>query len=223
MFPHAGASVATYIRLLRGAPAGAAVVRMPGRDLDEAAAAQTRVTAHQVTHGVVEAIGQATSEPLVIWGHSMGTLLALEAVRRLEVAGGLVSTVILSGRDFGDLAPESRHLWTEEELVGYLRGQGGTPEVVLEDRDMREYALATLRADFALAATACWDREAKVDARIVSVHGDADAAPSAEGMHAWLRASRSGGECVRMRGGHFFCWSDPAFLELITACVQGRG
>lgn len=123
-----------------------------------------------------------------LFGHSLGSIMALETARALEemtVPSG--RCVFVSGRVAPHVAcrDAALHMGADEELVREVRRLGGTPEDVLSDGQFLEYLLPIVRNDFRLLET----YEPRVSPKIHSpVHvcsGDSDPDASAELLPRW--------------------------------------
>ncbi|GGQ99662.1 thioesterase II family protein [Streptomyces asoensis] len=152
--PHAGGSATFFQPLARAfealpdAPFEVLAVQYPGRQerraeplLDDLAALADRVA---------EALRHAGDAPLVLFGHSMGALVAWEAARRLCRPGDTPPAgLVVSGRGAPSLHRDVRlHLRTDAELVADLRYLSGTASDLLTDPDVLGMVLPVLRGDY---------------------------------------------------------------------------
>ena len=131
-------------------------LQYPGREERLLESAFTRVadlvaTAAQSIGGLLEQV------PYVIFGHSLGALVAFELIRELRRGGQpLPKSLFVSGARnprFNAFKGNPRHLWPDPEFIGELRRIGGTPPDLLENEELMDLMLPTLRADFALVDT----------------------------------------------------------------------
>ncbi|WP_424214046.1 thioesterase II family protein [Streptomyces sp. BI20] len=158
-FPHAGGAAATYFPYARllAPTAGVYGVQYPGRhdrgheplvdDLTELADLIT--TAVRAEPSLAGPAGGR----LVLFGHSMGALVAYEVARRLEAAPGpgpRPARLIVSGArapDLPRLGPPVHGL-PDEALITHLQRLDGTSAEVLADSELVRMVLPTLRADY---------------------------------------------------------------------------
>jgi len=109
-------------------------------------------------------------------------------------------------------------------MVDKLRGLGGTPDELLNDRGFIDFMLPVLRADFHLcgtyasfAASLPAGRRAPLDCPIAVLTGRDDSATACvDDIAAWSAQTR--GTCTQHRfdGGHFFIDTTP---EPVLAAV----
>lgn len=88
---------------------------------------------------------------LLLFGHSMGALLAFETACQLHALGKPVRHLLLSARPAPQLPVRSRrsHL-TNDMLIDELRRLGGTPQELLQNPQLLALVLPVLRADYAM-------------------------------------------------------------------------
>jgi len=102
---------------------------------------------------LLSAIGPYLERPFVFFGHSYGALVGFELARRMQLLGldGL-QHLIISGKRAPQLPPIAAplHAQPRRELIESLRTYGGVPEEILQDDDLIDLCLPTLRADLAL-------------------------------------------------------------------------
>ncbi|GGJ52735.1 oleoyl-ACP hydrolase [Deinococcus roseus] len=95
-------------------------------------------------------------EPYLIYGHSMGALVAYHVCLQLQQRGlPLPEHLWVSGC----AAPlhfrqEAWHLLSDQDFIGRILSLGGTPPEVFEEPLLRPLVLKLLRADFQLVETA---------------------------------------------------------------------
>lgn len=98
----------------------------------------------------------ATDRPFVLFGHSLGAMVAYELAGRLVDRYGLAPELVcLSGLSAPDTPrkPDLDHLLPDPEFRARLRQLGGTPHEILDDDELMEVLLPVLRADFGAADT----------------------------------------------------------------------
>lgn len=88
---------------------------------------------------------------LLLFGHSMGALLAFETACQLYALGKPVRHLLLPARPAPQLPVRSRrsHL-TNDMLIDELRRLGGTPQELLQNPQLLALVLPVLRADYAM-------------------------------------------------------------------------
>ena len=158
-FAHAGGGPA-FFRRWRAALAPEIDVRpvlLPGRESRIREAPARRI--EQVLDPLCAALLPHLDRPYVLFGHSMGAVLAYEVGRRLarsrashEGFAEGPAAVLVSGRRAPRL-PTSRRLFStlpDAEFLREIGGLGGTPPEVLKESALLRALLPPLRADFEL-------------------------------------------------------------------------
>ncbi|MDA3804713.1 alpha/beta fold hydrolase [Clavibacter sp. CT19] len=231
--PHAGGAASAYRGWAPFVPRGVELlgVQYPGRgdrygdpvspDLDALAA------------DVATAVGALSDRlPVVLFGHSMGALVAYETARLLAAAGRPAVRLVVSGRR----APTERwggtlHRQDDAVLLADLVRQGGTAPEILADDDMRRTVLACLRDDYRLVETHRTRPGPGPGCPVSVFSGDADPELRPAEAEAWHRlvgdadagsdgdARPDGDARLRVfRGGHFYLAERPA--EVVEAIVS---
>jgi medium-chain acyl-[acyl-carrier-protein] hydrolase len=206
--PSAGSGVAPYVGWLRtlGPGVDARIVLLPGRESRLRERPRERLDAILPdAMAALDAELAGDPRPVVLYGHSMGALLAFELARALEARGRRVARLVVSGRRAPHL-PEKRplHVLPEAALVAELRRFGGTPEVVLQDRELLSALLPAVRADLAVTETYVYPGGPKLAAPISAFGGSADPAADEAEIAAWGERTSGAFEHAILAGGHFF-------------------
>src|SRR6266567_1755411 len=156
VFPHAGAGAAVYRRLAvqQADRFHTAIVVAPGRER----------RLHEVPCRSMSSLVHAALAPLwpllrqrpVLYGHSMGALVAFEIARRARDLGGVEPAhLVLSGcaapRD--RVVRRFRHHLPDHELWQSVCDLNGMPNEVARDPAMRDMLLPAMRADFRVCET----------------------------------------------------------------------
>ncbi|MFD9725377.1 thioesterase II family protein [Streptomyces sp. NPDC059072] len=154
---HAGGSAAGYMPLAQAFPPGwrLRAIDLPGRG---AASHQPHCRdAAEAVELLKPAILAEVTGPYAVFGHSMGALIGYELVRELERAGLPPVWLGVSAMPAPKLAcarfSERRDLWSAEQLIGFMRKLGGTPEELLTDPDTADWMVGILRGDLHLVDT----------------------------------------------------------------------
>ncbi|MFG1345577.1 alpha/beta fold hydrolase [Xanthobacter autotrophicus DSM 431] len=211
--PHAGGAAALY-RPWKLKLSGIATVEspeLPGRGTRFGAPHATSLTAlaSDLAVPLAHRIG-----PLVLYGHSMGALLAYEMARDLMRHGVPVAGLVLAGRGAPHLAgpPQARHLLADADLAAELHRFGGTAAEVMALPELRALALAQVRADFRLVDTYVFQPGAPLPMPAVILGGADDPATSPATLAAWSELIGGPLSVEIWPGGHFFVRDHEARL-----------
>ncbi|UBU16053.1 thioesterase II family protein [Nonomuraea gerenzanensis] len=216
-FPHAGGAAAAYREWHRAVPPGVEVraVQYPGRAdrMREAPVADAHVLADQIA----EAMRPLLDRPAVLFGHSMGAVLAYETALRVRPAH-----LIVSGRRAAHVPRPGRvHLGTEDDLAAELRRLGGTQPELLDDPEVRAYILPIVRADYHLAESYRHRPAEPLDCPITAVIGDSDPEVDPSNAGDWAELTRGRFELHVLPGGHFYLAERPAeVIDLVVGAVS---
>ena len=162
--------------------------------------------------------------PFALYGHSMGSRLAFELARELRhrrLPGPV--KLLISGAPAPRYGPPRLGIsaMDDAEFEAYLRRLGGTPEPVLQHRELLEVFLPVLRADFLVAETYRYLEGPPLDCPIVAWGGRGDIYEYAR-VAAWTLESRALSRAEMVDGGHFFIFSaERQFLGFVSKELCG--
>ncbi|MCI0392398.1 MAG: thioesterase domain-containing protein [Acidobacteria bacterium] len=154
-------------------------------------------------------------KPFVFFGHSLGALLCFETARilrrekRRQPAHLFVS------------ATEAPHRRTREEplsglpksaLVKKLREFNGTPMEVLQNDELLDLMLPTIRADFELSETYEYHPESPLECPMTIYGGLGDHEVEAERLAAWSEMTVGACEFRMFPGDHFYIHSSRSIF-----------
>jgi len=220
--PYAGANAMVYRPWAARLPPDVELVavQLPGRGprLREAPIARLEP--------LVEALGQElrpSPVPYVLFGHSMGGLLAFSLCRWLRARGlPLPAQLVISARrapQIPDTFPPEREL-SDAYILDRLRRYGGTPEGVLAEPELLELLLPVFRADFALLGSYRHVHEEPLDLPLTALGGTADDVAQPPQIEAWREHTRGPFTARLIEGGHFFLHTaEPEVLGVLGGAL----
>lgn len=233
LLPHAGALVSTYIPWADPLKAafrrrgvhrlGLSTAVLPGH-LSSTEKAPSHVSA---THSL-ERYGERLAKelkarenpdrPLMIFGHSMGALLAVETVRNLSRYGVETTATVLSGsaapvkqKRFArkpiytrGSASELRGL-SDEATLETLKKIGGISQELAAQPELAKPFLPQIRADFDLVDAYRFEPPTRFSTqRLVTLSGSDDHRASEYTMRGWHELLGVPGQHHEFTGDHFF-------------------
>ena len=147
--------------------------------------------------------------PYLLYGHSMGALLAFEVARALRRrAAPAPQALVVSGarspQHYERKPQDYSFNLPREDFLNYLRGLEGTPPEFFEHPELIDMSLPVLRADFQICETYRHQEEAPFDFPITAIHGTEDTLVGPDAMHPWGIHTRGPFRHIELRGGHFF-------------------
>ncbi|BBX97160.1 thioesterase II family protein [Mycobacterium lacus] len=224
VFPHAGAGASAYREFSKILSTKFQVIifQYPGRQ-DRASEASPD-SLPEIAAGAFDDF--ATSEhnrgvPIVVFGHSMGALVAFEFVRIAEAKGVDVRHLNVSAAVAPcNAAAKPPHPTDDEEILNHLAALEGTDTDVFADRELMRLALPVIKADYhAFDAYSCAE-DVKVAAPIHAMGGDRDPYITLGDLYGWGRHT----DTVRVTmfdGGHFYLRSHiDAVAELLASSAR---
>lgn len=164
-----------------------------------------------------------TDRPFVLFGHSMGALVAYELAHRLQARGRIPLAVIVSAFRSPDLPARSRplHALAEDELVAGLRGYGATASEVFEHPELLALLLPMVRADFRLHETYRFPGHRTLACPLTAIAASDDRHVPEEDMLGWGDKTTGPFAHRRVAGGHFYLLENPDLpLAEIQATIR---
>jgi myxalamid-type polyketide synthase MxaE and MxaD/epothilone polyketide synthase D len=224
--PHAGAGASAYRSWANELPPELQLcaIQLPGREhrlaeppIDDAAA---------LVRELVSGLRPFLDRKFVVFGHSMGALLAFELACQLRRAGlPQPSHLFVAAHraphlpfGAGELQEAPVHQLGPREFRAELRRLEGTPEAVLANEELMQIAEPVLRADFKLCETYVYEPVDPLDIPISVFGGDSDPKVSALVLQAWREHTRAPLSLRMLPGGHLFLQSARA--ELVSAILS---
>ncbi|WP_328836913.1 thioesterase II family protein [Streptomyces europaeiscabiei] len=219
-FPHAGGAANFFLPFSRqlSPMVETLAVQYPGRH-DRLAEPPARSIA-ALADGVVAALAEreeGRSGPLVLFGHSLGAVVAFEVARRLErgpLAGPTAPTALIVSacRAPSRLRPGSIHLRDDGGVLAELQRLGGTAGDLLGNEELVRMFLPTVRADYAALAayTELEPVTRPLACPIMVMAGDYDPVVPVDDALAWAQFTTGGFASELFPGGHFY----------LTSCVD---
>ncbi|MFF5706512.1 thioesterase II family protein [Streptomyces sp. NPDC012794] len=205
VLPHAGGSASFYFPLSRDLAAHAEVltVQYPGRQ--ERLGEPIPDTVAGLADGVERALLPWRDRPLVLFGHSMGAVLAYELARRLEAAGDTPRGLIVSGRRSPLIVrEEDLHTRDDDTLLARVRSLSGTDPALLADPEFRALVLPALRSDYKAVETWRYEPGPPLRTPVSVLCGESDPRASVAEAMGWRALTGAGFGFRSFPGGHFY-------------------
>jgi surfactin synthase thioesterase subunit len=207
IFPHAGAGTTPYRRLAADC-AGAfhpMIVRLPGRETRLREPAFRHIGS--LVNAALPVLLPVLARGPVLYGHSLGALVAFEVTRQARRAYGLEPAhLVVSGCS----APRTRaprqirHTLPGAELWQSVCELNGMSEEIARDTAMRDLLLPTLRADFQVSDTYRYSPGPPLGCPVDALAGDHDSEAPGSGMTGWAQETTGRFRLHVLPGDHFF-------------------
>lgn len=229
--PFAGAGPSFFTPWQALAPEGLRIlpVSLPGREkrFPQPAYTSAAPAVDDAYAQVTAALGDGgQSGPVVLFGHSMGAVLAYELAHRIERSAsgtGLRAAALVVSGSPGPWTPRTDRAGDlpDEEFAARVRAFAGYDHPALEVPEMRELLLPALRADVRLHETYAPSTDRPLGVPVVSVRGRDDALVGSAQAAEWERATTGKLTVAELEGGHMYLTERPgALLELVAAEVR---
>jgi len=220
VIPHAGSGAAPWFGWREQLPDDVElrVARLPGREIRFGETPLT--SAREVIAELARAVSSLSPLPLVIFGHSLGALLAYGVSASLR---GAARALAVSGQTAPDrTVPHGDLLRLPDiELAAEAsRRWHAVPTELLDEPEALAIFLPTLRADLALVDSCCAWTGTPLDIPLLVFAGTGDDL-CADGVHRWAAYTRGGMRLVRHPGVHLAVLDDPAVATLIIRTCLG--
>jgi medium-chain acyl-[acyl-carrier-protein] hydrolase len=223
--PFAGGGASAYYRWPSHVSDGIEVARvhLPGRETRLREPLFNRLAS--LVDVLVEELAHWIDGPFVLFGHSMGALLAFELARGLRRRHGLIPLhLFASGFRAPQLPPSESpfsHL-PDAEFIESVRRYGGLPDLVAQNEELLEIFLPILRADFAMTETYVYQEEPPLECPVTAFGGLSDPKVGPEKIFAWNVHTSVRFNPHFFPGGHFFVHdSEPLVLAQINHQLNG--
>lgn len=227
VLPHAGGNAHGYAEWREHLPADVRLLvgQYPGRGARYSEDLPRDIA--DLAGPVAACLPDGVTDDLVVLGHSMGSLVAFEVVKLLQAAGHTPRALVASACRAPFLAnPAVVHpeRLNDHELVAAIKVRGGTDDGILDDPELREIVVPSIRADFAIDDVyQCPVAEARVDCPVTVIGGDADPVAPAESLHHWADVTAHGFAHHVLPGGHFYYQDQlPEFFALLSTVLDGK-
>jgi surfactin synthase thioesterase subunit len=223
IMPHAGGSISTFLDWVPAIPRGMGVLgaQYPGRGprLSEPQARSMAELVEPLTTQLLRL--PAPPARLVLVGHSLGALVALEVARALERHGRPAHALLASSARAPDATTlfAGRRVPHGPELADALHRWGGLPPAVLDHAELLDLVLESVHDDLVLLeeyARGAPQPGPPVSCRVAVACGRCDPLVPTELIGGWARVSDQEVPLYLLEGGHFHAGTDvPRVGDLI--------
>ena len=152
--------------------------------------------------------------PFLIYGHSMGAIMALHAAGMLERTGSPPRMIVVSGNP----APagrddKKRYLMERDTFKAEIEEIGGVPDEVLHNEELLGYYEPLLKADFEVLEKRPYPQIPPVNIPIHAIMGTGE--ERVDEIGNWRDFTNASFEYTLMEGKHFFIHDHPEAVARI--------
>ncbi|MEV6766969.1 alpha/beta fold hydrolase [Streptomyces sp. NPDC051105] len=192
-------------------------VQLPGRE--ERLSEPPEADAERVVAELCAAIEPVVEEKVILFGHSLGAVLAARVAQELLGDRGESDAVLfVSGRRSpwsGPLSSGARGL-ADDELVERLRSMGGGRAQLASEAEFVRLMLPALKADLHLSDAALGIREHGVPIPVIGLYGRHDVGTPLSHVRQWSRFTTGGFRSAEIDGDHYFVEGNVASVTAIV-------
>ncbi|MEU6237477.1 alpha/beta fold hydrolase [Kitasatospora sp. NPDC047058] len=221
---YAGASARLYEPWRERLPAAVTLVplELPGRGARWTEPAIPRL--EPLLADLAGTVERGPAGPYAVFGHSFGALLAYELAGYLVARGRPAPRRLLVSACAAphEATPtETNHDLTDTEFVERLRRLRGTPEELLENAELMELYLPTIRADYTILDHYRARPAEPLGCPVSAFHGADDLEVGQAEMARWASYGNGSIDLDAIPGDHFFL--HDAEEELVAAVARRLG
>ena len=215
-FPHAGGGASAYRAWTKESALGAIPVQLPGRENRMRETLLLSMSA--IVEQAAEAIRPYAGQRYALFGHSLGARVAFELGRYMRRKGQpLPAHLFVSGSRAPEIPePFPLHELEEDAFLAALSRYGGTPQSLLDNKELMKLFLPLLRADFTVDETYEYQEEEPLPVPITAFYGSDDPEATRGEAAGWERHTSGDFSLHEIPGGHFYLThSSPLLLSYI--------
>lgn len=214
-FHYAGGGALSYRAFPGNLPSDVEVcpIELPGRGFRLLETPFTKI--EPLIETLALTILSSLNKPFAFFGHSMGALVSFELARLLRKEYNQSPLhLFVSGHRAPQIPDRDPpiHALPKTEFLRQLCRYNGTPKAVLENAELMELLLPTLRADFAVVETYAYSQSPPLDCPIATFGGLEDWKVSIEDLEAWRKQTSSAFSLEMFPGDHFYLHSAQTLL-----------
>ncbi|MDQ0195350.1 thioesterase II family protein [Paenibacillus wynnii] len=219
--PHAGGSASYYRDLcmaLSSSNIECIAIQYPGRQ--DRFKEEMIESIEEYADIITEILVGLDDKPTILFGHSMGALIAYNMLARHETELSFVDLFVASAHH----PPKSSEPYikgdsaSDENVIAHLKKLGGFDDRLLSDPTIIEVILPAVENDLQAVSKFHMKSIVKLQVPIVSVIGMHDPTTDIESTSEWAKLTAKEFRIVQLSGGHFYFANEHT--KLINIILQ---
>ncbi len=206
-FPHAGGSASSYRPWKAQLEDICDVASVQYLGHESRRSERLATSLEEIVECLAADLKQVLTGPYILFGHSMGAVVAFELARVLRADQNLGALALIVS---GARAPQFRLNHkpgpdpSPEEFLAQLRRLGGLPVEIESNQSLLDSVLPALAADAALFRRYSYQPGPPLAIPILALGGTTDPQVFAEHLSAWKDQTTAQFEMLQFEGGHFY-------------------
>jgi medium-chain acyl-[acyl-carrier-protein] hydrolase len=200
-------------------------IQLPGRETRLRETPLTRID--QIAEILAAELKPYLDLPYILYGYSTGALIAFELARELRRQNIIPAVSLYALARPAPHLPQAKYplhqLPDEIFLAELTRRFNGMSPLILQDRELMQLLLPTLRADITALETYVYQTEAPLECPIRVYGGSFDSTTTEDELRAWRMHTKSSFNLQMFPGDHFFIRSNQqSIFQAITAEIPSE-
>jgi pyochelin biosynthetic protein PchC len=203
--PHAGGSASYFVAMSKALSPKVDVlaVQYPGRQ--DRRLQPCLESVGEMADQLIDVVRSRADRPITLFGHSMGASVGYELAVRMEAAGIVPTALFVSGRRAPSRHRNERaHTLPDAQLVAEVKALAGAGSALLDDVEIQQLVLPSIRSDYRAAETYTWTPGPMLTCPIFSFTGADDPKVALDEARAWSEHTSGKFEFRVFPGGHFY-------------------
>jgi medium-chain acyl-[acyl-carrier-protein] hydrolase len=224
--PHSGSGASQFFSWQKFLPPVLDIcpIQLPGRENRLREAPLTQI--HRIAEMLGAELMPYLDRPYILYGYSTGALIAFELARQLRRQKITPAVSLYALARPAPHLPQKKyplHQLPDEMFLAELTQRfNGMSPLILQDRELMELLLPTLRADITALETYVYQPETPLECPIRVYGGSFDSTTTEDELRAWRIHTKSSFNLQILPGDHFFIRSNQqSIFQAIAAEIPG--
>jgi len=215
-FPYAGGSASTFLPWIKNLPVNVEliIIQAPGRGARMGELAYSDMQA--LIEDLIKIIPSVLNKPYILFGHSLGSRIAFELMNQLKTLNHALPQHFIASGSRGPhhkCMKEPIYDLPHHEFIEELKHLNGTPQAVLENKELMELFLPLLKADFEIADRYCYTGKVRFNCPISVFGGEDDVEICLSKLNSWGDFFETDAEVHMFPENHFFIDSQSKLVQ----------